>query len=398
MNVGGRFSSEFDPTQGAETPGEKSPPRLRLCFVGDPRSIHTVRWVRFFAGRGHEVALVSAHPPRNELKVDIYQPLSAAGHVHGTRILTNILELRRFLRKSKPDILHAHYINEAGWLCALSGFRPFVLTAWGSDVYVAPRASVLARVLSPFAVRRADCVTADSLDQVTELRRMGAPHDAARVVGWGVDLEMFAGRSGGSWRAKHGIAEDRTVILSPRRWIANSNVPVVIDAFARVHRERDDVLLILKDAEDSVGARRGGIESRIRNSGIEAATLVIGEIPEEDLPGLYSAADITVSVCSTDGTPVSVLEAMASRSVVVAGDLPSLREWVRDGDTGLLVPIGDVEALAAQLLRLVGSVGLRRKLSQAARRVVEERADRAKNLTKMEHIYRQLINLAPVRK
>lgn len=352
-----------------------------------------MRWVRFFADRGHEVALVSTRPPSSELKVHVYHPLSASASVQGTRILWNILELRRFLREFKPDILHAHYINEAGWLCALSGFRPFVLTAWGSDIYVAPRTSLVARVLSPFAVRRADCVTADSRDQIAELRRMGAAAHKARVVGWGVNIEKFSGRSNGQWRAKHGIAEDRTVILSPRRWIRNSNIPMIVDAFGRVREQRDDVLLILKNVENSPGGVREEIESRIRESGNGSATLVIGEIPEGELPELYSAADITVSVCSSDGTPVSVLEAMASRSAVVAGDLPSLREWIRDGETGLLVPVGNVEALAARLLRLVGDVSLRRKLGELAREVVEERADHTKELAEMEQVYLQLVRM-----
>ena len=120
---------------------------------------------------------------------------------------------------------------------------------------------------------------------------------------------------------------------------------------------------------------------------------MIGEIPEGELPELYSAADITVSVCSSDGTPVSVLEAMASGSAVVAGDLPSLREWIRDGETGLLVPVGNVEALAARLLRLVGDVSLRRKLGELAREVVEERADRTKELAEMEQVYLQLVHM-----
>ena len=69
---------------------------------------------------------------------------------------------------------------------------------------------------------------------------MGAPAHKARVVGWGVNIEKFSGRSNGQWRAMHGIAEDRTVILSPRRWIRNSNIPMIVDAFARVRQQRDD--------------------------------------------------------------------------------------------------------------------------------------------------------------
>jgi len=372
--------------------GRQCAQKLRLFFVADAASVHTVRWMRFFSERGHEVAVASARPPASDVHVDAYCQLSTVAQLPATRILHNVLELRRFLRSFRPQVLHAHYINESGWLGALSGFRPFVLTAWGSDVYVAPRRSLLARVMSPWAVRRADYVTADSQDQIEMLRRMGAAPRASSVVGWGVDIREFSGRSGKGWRAAHGIRNDQTVILSPRRWVENSNIPVILDAFAFVRRWCSDAVLVLKDLPGSSADLRQQILSRVQRLGIAGATVRVDEIPEGERPEMYAASDITVSVCSSDGTPASVLEAMAGRSAVVAGDLPSLREWVRDGETGLLVPVGDREMLGEQLLRLVRSRALREGLADAAYEMVESRADRGRNLTRMERIYHSLVN------
>lgn len=375
------------PTSEDEILDGESASKLRLCFVADPGSIHTVRWIRFFAERGHCVALASFQSPGSDLRINIHCPLSPRGPLRGTRILRNIFELRRFVHSFKPHVLHAHYINEAGWIGALSGFRPFVVTAWGSDVYVAPRVSAATRVLTEFAVRRADYVTADSYDQIEILRQMGASRHATEVVGWGVDFSEFSGSSGKNWRAKHSIEDNQIVILSPRQWVANSNIPMILDAFARVHRQRGDTVLILKSRSNVAAHLREQVEAQSRRLGITGATLIVGDIPEMELPELYAASDITVSVCSSDGTPVSVLEAMASYSAVIAGDLPSLREWIREGETGVLVPVNDSLALAVQLVRLAEDLALRRRLAEAAYQLVKKRADRRVYLERMERTY-----------
>jgi len=244
--------------------------------------------------------------------------------------------------------------------------------------------------MSPWAVRRADYVTADSQDQIEQLCRMGASQRSTAVVGWGVDFRQFADGSGKGWRMANGIREDQPVILSPRRWVENSNISVILDAFATVWRRRSDAVLVLRDLPDSSAELARRIRSKIETLGMWAATRIVGELPETDLPAMYSAADITVSICSSDGTPASLLEAMAGRSAVIGGDLPSLREWITEGRTGVLVPVGNDRALADRLLRLIEDETWRRGLADAAYQMVKTRADRQKILEGMEGIYRRL--------
>ena len=235
-------------------------------------------------------------------------------------------------------------------------------------------------------------MTADSADQVRQLVAMGAREDAARVVGWGVDLERFGSADGTVWRTRLGVDTDRPIILSPRQWIPNSNIHLIIEAFAKLLRVCPTPILVLKRTANTPPALEMELEARLASLSALEATRIVGEVPEEQLPGLYAASDITVSVCSSDGTPVSMLEAMASRSALVAGDLPSLREWIRHGDNGILVPVGDVEALAVELRRLVEGCELRKALGHEGRRTVEERADRRRHLESMEQVYRGLVH------
>lgn len=210
------------------------------------------------------------------------------------------------------------------------------------------------------------------------------------MVGWGVDLRQFGERSGKRWRVANGIREDQPVILSPRRWVENSNISVILDAFATVLQRRSDSVLVLRDLPDSSTEVARRIRAQVQDLGVCAATRIVGELPEADLPAMYSAADITVSVCSSDGTPASLLEAMAGRSTVIGGDLPSLREWITEGRTGVLVPVGDHRALADRLLRLIEDETWRLGLADAAYEVVRARGDRTRILEGMEEVYRRL--------
>ena len=355
-------------------------------YIGDAHSIHTVRWIRFFAQRGHTVALCSQNGLQHDLEVARFFPLSTRARVPGTRLLRNVREVRRAIRAFKPDVIHAHYINESGWLGALCGFRPFALMAWGSDIYLAPKESKLAAVLSPWSVARADYASADSLDQVERLKAMGARR--AEMVGWGVELDAYPPELGQKWRRERDIAPRQIVVLSPRQWIGNSNIDIIVEAWARVRAQCPHALLILKRMKGDApfNAR---IEAQIERLELGDSVRIVEEMPEADLPAMYAASDIVVSMCSSDGTPVSVLEAMAARTPIIAADLPSLREWV-ETEVGFIVAQRDEKALATRLIELTQDDEMRAKLGAGARRIAEARAGREENLARIEAVLWEL--------
>ena len=111
-----------------------------------------------------------------------------------------------------------------------------------------------------------------------------------------------------------------------------------------------------------------------------------GAVANRDVPGLLEGTDIFVLPCQIcgdgdrDGIPVVLMEAMAQGICAVSGDLPTIRELIRDNRTGCLVPPGDPDALAACLRRLASSLALRASLAAEGRKRVEEEFSSAKNL------------------
>jgi glycosyltransferase involved in cell wall biosynthesis len=358
---------------------------MRLCFIGDARSVHTQRWVRWFAAE-HEVAIIATahHPELAELELTTLPE----GRVRGTRLAHSVWATRRALRTFRPDLVHAHYINEPGWLAAASRARPFVLSAWGSDLYRAPGESALAKRLNPWAARTADFVTCDSEDQARVLHGWGVRPDRVAVIGWGVDREEFnPDVDGGLMRDALGIPRDAEVVLSPRQWLPNSSIEAIIAAHALL---RDEPHLILKRLSRDESDRGRAILAAIASSPARERIHVVDEIPAAELPSLYASATIVVSLCITDGTPVSVLEAMATGRPVVAFRNESLAEWVAPPGGELVSSVAAPE-VAAAMQRFLDASGAEREAAASYNlQTVAERADRATEMHRMDAVYARL--------
>jgi glycosyltransferase involved in cell wall biosynthesis len=358
---------------------------MRICFIGDPRSVHTQRWVGWFAGR-HDVSLIATAHDAALADVTV-GTLPTTGARRGLRLASSLRAVRRTLRELRPDVVHGHFVNEAGWFAAASGRRPVVVTAWGSDLYRAPAESALARRLNPWAVRAADRVTCDSADQARLLRSWGVPAERIAVIGWGIDrTEFHPDVHGGPVRERLGIPPAASVVLSPRQWLPNSNIEAIVAAHARLP---DDVHLILKRLPRFERGASPAIEAAVEASPAAERIHVVGEIPMAELPALYAAADVVVSLCVTDGTPVSVLEAMAVGLPVVALQNASVAEWI-DEPGGTLVADALPEAVAMALDEFLGDPAARRRAAAHNLAEVAERADRAAEMGRMDEIYAQL--------
>ena len=358
---------------------------MKLCFIGDPRSVHTQRWVRWFAPH-HEVVFISTAPDHELAEFRVCElPTSAKP---GMRLLSSVQVVRNVLAEERPDIVHAHYINEAGWFASAARRRPFVITAWGSDLYRAPSESMLARRLNPWALRTADWVTCDSEDQAGIVRSWGVSPERVSVIGWGIDRSEFhPGVDGSSLRERSGLPADAPVLLSPRQWLPNSNIEAIVEAHARL--PEDTYLLLKRISRFERDGGRTGIDDAISASPARDRIRVLDEIPAADLPALYAAADVVVSLGTTDGTPMSVLEAMAIGRPVVALRTASLAEWLSEPG-GRLMPSTDSEDVAKAVGDYLSDRDLRERAAASNTEIVERRANRSKEMARMNEIYTRL--------
>jgi glycosyltransferase involved in cell wall biosynthesis len=145
------------------------------------------------------------------------------------------------------------------------------------------------------------------------------------------------------------------------------DLPPLLDALAP--KGVDFTLTLIGDGTD-----RAALERRLAMSRGRERVRLLGWLPSEKALEALAASDVQLLVSGWEGQPISTLEAMALGVVPVVTDLPGLRELIREGTSGFLLPVGDMEAFASVLARLAADREQLRRMARAARESVPERA------------------------
>ncbi len=359
---------------------------MRIAYLSIGGHIHTERWLGYFVEKGHDVHLLTVQPaPIDGVTVHDIRTGIPLKPLHYAVALGKV---KRILRDIRPDLLHTHFLTGYGYWGAFSGFHPFIMTVWGDDVYLTPHQSFLKGILARRVLRTADLVTGDSRDILDHAIEMGADPDSCHVVLWGVDLESFRPDAPTDVRRRLGIPGDAPVVISIRSFTQPYyNIDVIVGAIPDIQRARPDTHFIFagNEGDDTEFRRLAG------SLGLDGRTHFVGRIPHEDLAAYMVASDVFVTVPSVDATAVSLLEAMACGSAVIVSSLASSLEWVKQDESGVVVPPRDGHALTDAILRLIGSPELRDRLGRKAVRTISEKADHRKHMERMETLAVDLV-------
>ena len=187
------------------------------------------------------------------------------------------------------------------------------------------------------------------------------------------------------WRQAHGFEPDATVLTHIGRFAVQKNHALLIEAFARVHASTPLYLLLVGSGELEHAVREQvaglGLENRVRFLGIRA-----------DVADILRASDVFVLSSRWEGNPMSVMEAMAAGLPVVSTAVGGVPELVREGETGLLVPSEDAEALAQAIQALVDDPARRQAMGAAARQHAVAHFDIRHTVRGYEQLYEALLN------
>ena len=309
-----------------------------------------------------------------------------------------LFQVRRLARRLNPDVVHAHNAWGPGWYGAFTGIRPFVIHGYGSDLLPEQYAKkpALQRRITSWACRRAARVVVTGRHMIDASAALGIPRDRMMLLPRGVDLMRYhPGIDTSALRQRLGLSGAAPIILSPRYQVDEQlyNLDVVIDAFAMVRRELPGaVCLQLFDPRSETGRSR--LARYAAERGLAGSYRLVPAVDNAAMPEFYNLADVVVSVPSSDGFPVTVLEASACGAALVVSQLPYCAEWFVDGENGLTVPVRDAAALARALTTACGDPELRARIGAAGRRLVAERADYRRCIDRLELEYSNLVATA----
>ena len=399
---------------------------MRILYFSRDYTSHDHRFLQALAKTEHKVYFLQLERRGHTLEdrplpAEIEQLFWLGGRTparlgDGPRLL---FDLKRVIRQVKPDLIQAGPLQRTAFLAALTGFRPLLSMSWGYDLLVDANHNAAWRWATRFTLKHSDAMVGDC----QTIRQLAIAHgmQGERIVTfpWGIDLEHFVpqssalsasegenvgnlGINGNEVSADAQISDAPFVILSTRGWEPIYGVELIARAFVAAARQCPELKLIMLGN----GSLAPMLHRIFVKGNVEEQVMFPGQVKHSELPRYYQMADLYVSASHSDGSSISLLEAMACGRPVLVSDIPGNREWVipytppfpessfarspsllEEGDVGWLFPDGDADALAQAILHAVEQRRSLAEIGRRARALAERRADWNKNFPNLFKAY-----------
>ena len=393
---------------------------MRLLFVADGRSPITRSWLRHWTENGHETHLISTFPCLPPPGLTSFHELPVAFNRMAGAQATNTTEVptrgrlvgpfravlrplryvlgpftllryqnpfRQLVENIKPDLVHALRIPFEGMLASATPRRiPLIISIWGNDITLHARSFFLMAWLTRMTLRRADGLVADASRDILLGQDWGFRGPTLTVPGSGGIRydEIFAANRESALFPEE--LPDAPIVVNPRGHRPGSlrqdvffqSIPIVLEKFPKT------VFVCPPLAGDAQA--RGWVSAL----GITANVRLWPLLSQRQLWALYKKAQVYVSPSVHDGTPNSLLEAMACGCFPVTGDVESLREWIAPNINGILVDATNPRRMADAVIAALENEDLRRKAAGQNAELIAARADYARCMQKVEQFYREI--------
>lgn len=331
--------------------------------------------------------------------------------------------LRSIIQARRPELVHAMRIPfEAAMAAAAAPAAPLLVSTWGNDLTLHAPASPLMRRLTRLTLERADALHADCERD----RRLAADwgfdmrHPSTVLPGnGGVRREIFhreppgpAGHEGPTDQPKPPkpvslavhpeltdhlehpelarllgeLAPETPLVLNPRGFRGYVRNDSFFRSVPRVLEQNGTARFACVAMAGEPQAERW-----IERLGVSRAVRLLPQLGRRDLAALMRRAQVMVSPSEHDGTPNTLLEAMACGAYPVLGRLESVAEWVEDGVNGALVDPAKPEELAAAILQALAAHDMRARAAEINQQLVADRADFGACMVQAEAFYRELV-------
>jgi glycosyltransferase involved in cell wall biosynthesis len=337
------------------------------------------------ARRGHRVVAVVQQDGA------AYPRLAAAGFdVHALRMRGEadpvaLLALARRMGTARPDVVHLHtsHAHTLGALAARLANHPVVIVSRRVDFSIYRHSFLgLNGIKYRTGIDRIVCVS-DAVRDV--LVRDGLDPARLRVVRSAIDPDRVRTAAPIDVRARLRLPRDARIVLAVGDLVGHKGHRHLVEALPSLVAAVHGVHVVIAGE----GPLRADLEAQAKALWLQGSLHMPGRI--DDLPGWFSSAEVLCMPSVEEGLGTSVLDGMAAGLPVVASRAGGIPEMVRDGIEGLLVPPGDPRALSAALARLLGDADLRRKMSDAARRRVDEAFHVDRMVEETLAVYREAI-------
>lgn len=374
-----------------------------------PRNHERIRVVHLIermavGGMERTVQLLMEHLPRGRFEQSLCcmseaGPFAEAARQHGVPVTVlnvthyynpaHFMKLVSHLRRHRSQIAHAHgeFASIFGRAAALVAGVPVVLFhAQNIPGYVQRWRHIVQNRALTAASHGVIACAEDTKRYLVERERV--PARKVTVIHNSVDIASIDAGQSARRQVRRGLGYQagNVVLGTVSRMTAVKGHPYLLRAAAKLLEVAPQVRLVLVGD----GPERPKLENLARDLGIEDRVTFPGT--RSDVPDLLSALDVFVQpTAQVEGLPLSVTEAMAARLPVVATAVGGVREAVKDGVNGFVVPPCDAEGLGDALAALVGDRDLRKAMGGESRKLCETEFSAERMVSRVACVYMDLL-------
>jgi glycosyltransferase involved in cell wall biosynthesis len=344
---------------------------MKICYIANSASSHTKKWVDYFAQKGHEMHIISHE------NVEI-----PGAHVH--YIDYNIknfpfkaAQVHKKIKEINPDVLHAHQANTCGLYAAtMKGYEPIV-SAWGSDILVAPERSKLMKWITKYVLKKAKYITSDAYYMSDKIVELGADRDKVYTFPMGVEKEIF------NYRHEYDVNNKFINIISFRRLEKIYNIDILIKGFSEALKANDNMFLTVAAS----GSEEDNLKKLVKDLGIENKVKFTGRYNPKDIGKILQDKDVFISIPQSDSTSVSLLESLGVGVFPIVSNLPANREWVENKKNGIVIKSTTPEEVRDAILWCAENKSHMAEVSNKNINMIKERAVWEDNAKIVEELY-----------
>ena len=290
--------------------------------------------------------------------------------------LTQSRKVRKLVEELHPDIINVHYASSYGTLAALAGFKHYILSLWGSDIYEFPRKSWLHKKMLQFSLKRAGRLFSTSQAMADEAAKYTVKPFV--ITPFGVDVQIFHPRRRNRQDGDFVMGTVKT--LSPTYGIAT-----LLKAAAKVRQNFPDIPLKIRIAGH--GAHEAEYHALATKLELDDCLTWLGFISQEEAANEWANFDCAIIPSESESFGVSALEAQSCGCPVIISDIPGLMEATMPEETSMVIPRGNVDALAEVIVKLYQKPELRKKMGEAGRAYVQEHYELNDCFAKVEKMF-----------
>ncbi len=350
---------------------------MKICYVANSESSHTVKWVNYFLNLGHEVHVISHEDNKIPGAYVYYIDYNIKNFIFKAK------KVHELIKNINPDIVHAHQANTCGLYATTAKGYKVIVSTWGSDILVAPKESIIMKFIVKYVLKHAHFITSDSQYMTNEIIKLGASKDKCYTFPMGVEADLL------QYSHKYDETGKLFNILSNRRLEKMYNIDIIIRGFYKASLCNDKLRLTI--AAD--GSEKEKLIELVNDYNMQDKVIFKGSYNHKELCTMLEENDVFISIPESDSTSVSLLESMCCGVFPIVCDLPANREWVVDKDNGLVLSAINDEEIKNAILWCYDNIKYLQHVSLRNTNIIKEKALWENNAQIVKGLYNRIIKI-----